>query len=182
MPTWIILEQMGMRYFMEPTTMPVVVLFFWKFAKELVNNPPKRTVVFVFYTAEEPCLWGSQYFISNYNFNKENILVNINVEMCGKRDKGNRGTTAIGPVQFERYFRNSEPFAINYLDCEQNKQKYSGSDQLSFYRMGLPAIRFGNLDYPEKHTSQDNISIIDFDYLSGFAETLLTITYQIAND
>jgi hypothetical protein len=151
-------------------------------AKELVNNPPKRTVIFVFYTAEEPCLWGSQYFIYHYNSNKENILVNINVEMCGKRDKGNRGTTAIGPVQFEKYFRNSEPLAINYLDCEQNKQRYSGSDQLSFYRNNIPAIRFGNLDYLEKHTSRDDISIINFDYMLSFAETLLTITYEIAND
>jgi len=151
-------------------------------ATELVNNPPERTVIFVFYTAEEPCLWGSQYFISHYNFKKENILVNINVEMCGKRDKGNRGTTAIGPEQFEGYFDKSRPLHVQYLDCETNKQRYSGSDQLSFYRQGLPAIRFGNLDYPEKHTSRDDISIIDFDYLSGFTETLLTITHKFAND
>ncbi len=145
-------------------------------AKELVNNPPERTVIFVFYTAEEPCLWGSQYFISHYNFNKENILVNINVEMCGKRDKGNRGTTAIGPVQFEKYFGKLRPISCEIiLIANKYKQRYSGSDQLSFYRQGLPAIRFGNMDYPEKHTSRDDISIIDFKYLSEFAETLFSV-------
>lgn len=151
-------------------------------AKELVKNPLDRTILFVFYTAEEPCLWGSQYFIENYNFNKENILVNINVEMCGKRDRGNRGTTAIGPSAFEKYFSRTNPLSVRFLDLEKNKQRYSGSDQLSFYRANVPAIRFGNLDYPEKHTSNDDISIIDFNYLKDVAETLLSVTKEIANE
>jgi len=149
-------------------------------AKELVKNPPDRTVLFVFYTAEEPCLWGSQYFVSNYN--KENILVNINVEMCGKRDNGNRGTTAIGPVDFKKYVNKTRPLSVRFLDLEKNKEKYSGSDQLSFYRENIPAIRFGNLDYPEKHTTKDDISIIDFNYLNDVAETLLSIIKEIANE
>jgi len=151
-------------------------------AKELTYNPPQRSVILVFYTAEEPCLWGSQYFVSDYNLNKENILININVEMCGKRDKGSRGTTAIGPSGFEKYFAKSYPLPVNYLDLENNKERYNGSDQLSFYRQGLPAIRFGNLDYPEKHTFKDDISIINFKYLDDIAETLLSITKGIANE
>ena len=151
-------------------------------AKELVKIPSNRTILFVFYTAEEPCLWGSQYFVYNYNFNKKNILVNINVEMCGKRDKGNRGTTAIGPVGFDKYFSSTSPLSVRFLDLEENKERYSGSDQLSFYRKNIPAIRFGNLDYPEKHTSKDDITIIDFNYLDDVAETLLSVIKEIANE
>lgn len=151
-------------------------------AGKLVKNPLKRTVVFVFYTAEEPCLWGSQYFVSNFPYQKEKIKVNINVEMVGKRDKGYIGTTAIGPADFERYFEKTNPLSVNYLDQDSHMDKYKGSDQLSFYRENIAAIRFGNLDYPEKHTSKDDISIIDFDYLSGIEETLLGIIYRIDNE
>jgi hypothetical protein len=148
-------------------------------AKQLSQNPPKRPVLFVFYTAEEPCLWGSQYFVSNLQ--NEHVIVNINVEMCGKPDQGNRVTTAIGPLTHKKYFEQTEPLAVNYLDVINNKDRYSGSDQWSFYRQGIPAIRFGNLDYPEKHTGKDDISIIDFKYLESFAQTLYHITKDIAN-
>jgi len=151
-------------------------------AKELKHHVPKRSVIFVFYTAEEPCLWGSQYFVSNLPFNQDKIIVNLNVEMTGKRDKGNRGTTAIGPQGFMRYFKTTAPLSVKYFDVEGHKNKYSGSDQLSYYRKGIPAIRFGNLDYPEKHTSKDDISIINFNYLSDVAETILEIVNNIANE
>jgi hypothetical protein len=150
-------------------------------AKQLVLDHPKRTIIFVFYAAEEPCMWGSQYFVSHYTLNKGTIVANINVEMCGIPDQGNRVTTAIGPLNLKKYFEQSEPLAVNYLDVTKNKDRYSGSDQLSFHRQGIPAIRFGNLDYPEKHTSKDEISIIDFNYLRSFAETLYHITKDIAN-
>jgi Zn-dependent M28 family amino/carboxypeptidase len=151
-------------------------------AKQMVQNTPKRSVVFVFYTAEEPCLWGSQYFVANYPKDRDGIVININVEMTGKRDRGNRGTTAIGPTEFEKYFNHTFPLPVNYLDLESHKERYSGSDQLSFYRQGLSAVRFGNLDYPEKHTSRDDISIIDFRYLKDITETLYNITRDIANE
>lgn len=151
-------------------------------ARNLKNQPCKRSVVFVFYTAEEPCLWGSQYFVSNFPGDKKQILVNINVEMIGKAKKGNVGTIAIGPEEFKSYFHKIDPLSVNYLDLENYKDKYSGSDQLSYYRNGIPAIRFGNLDYPEKHTTKDDVSIIDFNYLEDITETLFNIVNQIANE
>jgi len=151
-------------------------------ARELVENPLEHSVIFVFYTAEEPCLWGSQYFVSNLPFDQESILVNLNVEMIGKKEKGKRGTTAIGPGGFLTYFSDTNPLSVNYLDVEDHKRRYSGSDQLSFYKKGIPAIRFGNLDYPEKHTSKDDILIIDFGYLGDVSETLLSIVYEIGNE
>lgn len=150
-------------------------------AATMVKESPARTVIFAFYTTEEPCLWGSNYFIRHIPFHSENILVNVNVEMVGKNDKDFKGFTAIGPMKFRSYFKISNPARVKYLDYREHRMKFRGSDQFSFFLHDVDAIRFGNLDYPEKHTERDDISIIDFDHLQDAANILSQVTKEIAN-
>jgi len=149
-------------------------------ASEMAKKSPARSVVFVFYTAEEPCLWGSNHFIRHFPYSKEDILVNVNVEMVGKNDKGFKGFTAIGPPGFKHYFRNT-PARTRYRDYREHRMKFRGSDQFSFFLYDVDAIRFGNLDYPEKHTENDDINIIDFDHVQDAARVLYLVTEQLAN-
>ncbi len=148
-------------------------------ASSMVKSPPSRTVIFVFYTAEEPCLWGSNYFIRHFPFLRDDILLNVNVEMVGKNDKNFQGFTAIGPVEFEPSFRINSPAKVRYRDYREHRMKFRGSDQLSFFLHDVDAVRFGNLDYPEKHTERDDISIIDFDHVRDAAVVLYKVTGKL---
>jgi len=150
-------------------------------AAVIAKHPPARTIIFVFYTAEEPCLWGSNYFIRHFSFDKARILVNLNVEMVGKNDRDFRGFTAIGPEKFRSFFKIYSLAKVRYRDYREHRMKFRGSDQFSFFLHDVDAVRFGNLDYPEKHTERDDISIIDFDHVQDAATILYQITEELAN-
>ena len=59
-------------------------------AEAVVMSPPRRSVIFILYTAEELGLYGSRHFLNNCPVPIENIIVNINLDMIGRTDEKSR--------------------------------------------------------------------------------------------
>jgi len=58
----------------------------------------------------------------------------------------------------------------------------SGSDTLSFYQKGLPAILLGSGGFPENHTPNDNLDLIDYEHLKRAALFVLDYLKELGNN
>ncbi len=108
---------------------------------------PKRSLVFICYTAEEKGLLGSKYYANYNNMGTENIVANINIDMIG----GLFHTKDIIPLG---YSHSNLSEAVNYaakslnLVVDDNKQEENEylfrSDQASFLEKGIPVLNVAN--------------------------------------
>jgi hypothetical protein len=107
----------------------------------------KRSIIFVFYTAEEKGLLGSRYFANKTIIKDGEIVANLNVDMLAALFE----TTDVIPLG---YNHSNLSEAVDYavkpmnLTVDNNKKEedeyFSRSDQMSFIHLGVPAINIGN--------------------------------------
>jgi hypothetical protein len=74
-------------------------------AESMVMNPPKRSTIFVLFTAEELGLIGSQHFVANPPVPMENIIFNLNLDMIGRSAKENIESRAHEVTLHDKYFK-----------------------------------------------------------------------------
>lgn len=108
---------------------------------------PKRSLVFICYTAEEKGLLGSKYFATYNNMGTENIVANINIDMVA----GLFPTKDIIPMG---YSHSNLSEAIDFtaenlnLIVDDNKEEENNylfrSDQASFLQKGIPVLNVAN--------------------------------------
>jgi len=68
-------------------------------AQSLAARPPRRSVLFVWHTAEEKGLFGSEYFTSHATVPRDSIIAQLNIDMIGR---GGAGDVENGGAKGER--------------------------------------------------------------------------------
>jgi len=138
---------------------------------QLLNKTykPKRSIVFIAFTAEENGLIGSKYFVNNYKkFPMKKIIGNINLDTVG-RLKGQKILVLNTSSAREWKFIFTGAGYVTGIASEMVSQQITASDQKSFIIKGIPAVQIfsgGHLDY---HTPEDDIDKIDSDGLIKIA-------------
>ena len=156
-------------------------------AKAITLNPPKRPVLFVLYTAEELGLVGSKHFVKYPPIPLKNILLNINIEQIGSKNREERGISGIGLTQFK------DPFYKASLSYTDKSFKYdsienciddlkNSVDLWSFYKKGIPTVMLSSGGFSEHHTIQDKIDLIDFDHLFIASKFLYSFIFELGNE
>lgn len=158
--------------------------------KSLVQNPPKRSVIFLACTGEEMGMIGSQYYVDNPLIPLEKTVFNLN------NDGGGYNTTEqVSVIGFTRTNVGNElEQAASAFDMTVAKDPapeqglYERSDNISFARKGIPAIDFapGVTSMDEDimkyyHQVGDNPDTIDFDYLLRFCQSFSHAARLIAD-
>jgi Zn-dependent M28 family amino/carboxypeptidase len=107
----------------------------------------KRSIIFIFLAGEEIGMLGSAYFAAYPTVEKQNIVADINIDMptiiaplLSVSAIGSEHTTLIGSVlKAGAYLHvDVEP------DPEPEQNRFVRSDQFSFVKEGIPAIRINN--------------------------------------
>jgi len=154
-------------------------------AKAIALNPPKRPVLFVLFTGEELNLIGSTHFVKHPPIPVEHILLNINIEQVGSKNRTFPGIWAIGSPQFKRAFYESGNFFIGtelkYDSIDAMVDVISSCDTYSFYIKKIPSIILGSGGFSEHHTTQDKIDLIDFEHLYKAAKLLHSFIMELGN-
>jgi len=154
-------------------------------AEAVAQNPLKRSVIFILFTAEEIGHFGSLHFVAHPPVPHEQIILNINLEQVGARSRMIDGVGANGPVSQEEILRRvqekNDGIYLQFDDIEDTVSVISGSDTLSFYQKGLPSILLGSGGFPEHHTPQDNLELIDFEHLHRVALFVLDYVKDSGN-
>lgn len=155
-------------------------------ARALAAAPPKRSVLFVLFTAEEVGHYGSLHFVKYPPVSHEKIVMNVNLEQIGSKHRNVRGLWALGPVSQREAFASIKEkikgIEARLDDIEDHFSVVQGSDTWSFVLAEKPAIIIGSGGFPEHHTPGDTIVLIDFDHLTKASRFVTEYVRRIANE
>lgn len=160
------------------------------------GHGPRRSILFIGFTAEEKGLLGSNYYSQHPVFPLENTVVNLNMDMIGRIDdkhlSGNHNYVhVIGADKLS-----SELHAINeqanetytqmeldymYNDPRDPMRIYYRSDQYNFAKHGIPVIFYFSGLHPDYHTPADTVDKIDFGMLVKRAKLAFHTAWEVAN-
>ena len=153
------------------------------FAEYLVENPPKHSVVFAAFDAEEIGLRGAKHFVTTIA--KDEVILNINMDMPSRSPKNE--LYVVGG----RYHKPLETIIANFEnptntkllvghDGTDGKQNWTwSSDHGPFYKKGIPFLYFGNEDHEDYHQPDDDFEKITPQFYMNAVEIILSILLHI---
>ena len=135
----------------------------------------KYSMIFLATTAEECGLLGSSYHVNHPDFDPDNVVCNINLDMISRCDSrqtdcnylyciGNNLSEALDSLVSEA----DELFPNCMCDySENNSSIFVRTDTYNFSKKGIPAILFFAGFHDDYHKQTDTINKIDFDILEN---------------
>lgn len=163
------------------------------------NKRPKRSILFVWHTAEEKGLLGSKYFTDNLkNIERDSIITQINLDMIGRGhpwdqlDGGpdflqlvgsRRLSTELGDLVETVNKEKKYKFELDYgLDANGHyMQIYCRSDHFSYARYGIPVVFFFTGVHPDYHQLTDEPQYINYPHLTKITKFISDLTLELAN-
>ncbi|MEY3643618.1 MAG: hypothetical protein RLZZ207_312 [Bacteroidota bacterium] len=159
-------------------------------ARYFAKNPPKRSILFALWTAEEKGLLGSAYFANNPLIPLNQIVYNLNIDNAGYNDTSIITVIGLG--------RTSADFLINEAvaefgltakaDPSPEQGLYDRSDNVNFARKGIPAPSFtlGFTAFDDEinkyyHKAADEVESFDLNYAQLYWKSYILSAQKIAN-
>jgi hypothetical protein len=165
------------------------------------SRRPRRSLLFVWHTAEEKGLIGSEWFTDNPTVSLDDIVANINIDMIGRGSKediaggGLDYIQLLGPKRLSTEYaklidqvnaRRLQPFRIDeqYDAPGHPEQYYCRSDHWNYARYGIPVAFFSTGDHADYHQLTDEVQYIDFEHYArvvGFIGEVATAVGNLDN-
>lgn len=160
-------------------------------ARYFSSYPPKRSILFIAFTAEELGLVGSRYYASNSPIPLKKIIYNLNIDNGGYND-----TTITSIIGFGRTSADNDMIkacAAYRLtakgDPAPEENLFDRSDNVSFAAKGIPAPTFGmgvsRLDesiMKRYHQLSDETGDFDMKYALRYIKAYILAAQYIANN
>jgi hypothetical protein len=169
-------------------------------AEAFARSPqrPKRSMLFVWHTAEEKGLYGSMWFTDHPTVPRDSIVAQLNMDMVGrgrKSDTERGGPNALGLVGsrrlstelgdlIERVNRGRQPpFEIDYTyDADGHPDNvYCRSDHYMYARYGIPIAFFSSGIHRDYHMVTDEPQYIDYSRMSRIAAFIRDVALGVAD-
>ena len=158
------------------------------------GNGPRRSILFMTVSGEEKGLWGSKYYSENPVYALEKSVVNLNIDMIGRRDDKHEHDNyiyIIGADRIsmdlhlinekvnERYIK----FELDYTYNDQSdpNQFYYRSDHYNFAKNGIPVIFYFSGVHKDYHKPTDDVDKINFDKVQKTTRMVFYTAWEIAN-
>ncbi|MDN3203669.1 M28 family peptidase [Algoriphagus sediminis] len=159
-------------------------------AKYFAKRPPKRSVLFALWTAEEKGLLGSAYFAENPLIPLDKIIYNLNIDGAGYNDTSI--ITVIGLTRTseqEKLAEAAKAFGLEAIEDQAPEQGlFDRSDNVSFAKKGIPAPTFslGFTAFDDEiskyyHKAADEVDSMDMDYVVKYWKAYILAAESIAN-
>jgi hypothetical protein len=167
-------------------------------AFQSLKTKPKRSIVFVWVTAEEKGLMGSNFYSQHPIFPLENTLVDINIDMVGrsaeteavKGDEISKQLAGPNGLYIISGKQSSELTGISDTVCkdlglipsdELTKPFLRRSDYYHFYKHGIPILGLSTGMHADYHKISDEIDKIDFTKMKRVAQYAFLVGYKVAD-
>ncbi|MCH2112738.1 MAG: M20/M25/M40 family metallo-hydrolase [Planctomycetes bacterium] len=131
---------------------------------------PKRTLVFVFFSAEELGLLGAAHFLASGAVPIDSIAAMVNLDMIGRAAK--HSVHIIG-AQSSPDLPSLVQQASAELDLSwgmENEEFFDRSDQAVFYFSGIPVVFFNTDEHPDYHTPRDTWDKVSYTDLAAITQ------------
>ncbi|MFA6043874.1 MAG: M28 family peptidase, partial [Phycisphaerales bacterium] len=150
----------------------------------LPADQPRRSVLFLWFSAEESGLNGSQYYVNHPIVPLEKHDIMLNMDMIGRlrpdTEHDGKGKLEVGGVGTATGLDEwTKPYwEASGLSIKPTRIGASNSDHYSFQLKGVPNLFFFTGLHQEYHTSKDTIATINFDGAAQVAD----LVYRIGLD
>ncbi|MBD0831707.1 M28 family peptidase [Aestuariibaculum sediminum] len=162
---------------------------------QLEGNGPKRSILFLHFTAEELGKKGSEYYTRHPVFPLKNTVTNLNIDMIGRVDDIHKNKKdylyLIGSDRISKELHylsekvNDTLFNIDldyrYNDENDRNQYYTRSDHYNFAALGIPVIFYFNGEHSDYHKPTDTPEKINYNLLEKRTKLIFATAWQIAN-
>jgi Peptidase family M28 len=168
----------------------------WKNAQGA--DRPRRSVIFVWHTAEELGLFGSEWFTDHPTIPRDSIVAQVNIDMIGRGSAadivggGPRYVELIGPRRLSTEYAHlieqvnaaePVPFTIDYtFDADGHPENiYCRSDHANYARYGIPVAFFSTGQHSDYHQVSDEPQFIDYDHYASVVRFVYDVARTVAN-
>lgn len=124
-------------------------------------HPPRHSMIFIGFSAEERGLLGSQHLVNEKVLPLDDIVGMVNLDMIG-RSHGYLFVAGLGTAVEFRALLNPIFDRVKDLRLELNDLGEAPSDNTSFYHGGVPAIFFFTHVHDDYHMPTDDADKIDY--------------------
>lgn len=159
------------------------------------GNGPRRSILFMTVAGEENGLLGSEYYTEYPVFPLEKTVVNLNIDMVGRRDEAHRESPpyvyVIGSDKLsstlhtlsEHVNRKYTKLLFDYTYNDENHpaRLYYRSDHWNFARKNIPIIFYFDGIHEDYHLPSDEVDKIEFDLLAARGRCVFFTAWEIAN-
>lgn len=167
---------------------------------------PRRSMLFVWHTAEEKGLLGSQHFVEQATVPIDSIVAQINADMIGRNgaatEQGavpadaprrlfivgpgsapNNQSRVLGAIVDSVNARQPQPFTFDReWDSPTHPERiYFRSDHYNYAKKGVPIVFFTTGLHVDYHKVSDHPDKIDYDKLARVSRLLLDVGVELAN-
>ena len=167
------------------------------FAK--ASPKPKRSLLFVWHTAEEKGLYGAQYYSDHPTVPRDSIVAQVNMDQMGRGDPvdnppgGPNALVVIGPRRLSTELGtlvervNARPEHRFTLDYEFDRDNdptnaYCRSDHYMYARYGIPVAFFvAAAWYIDYHMVSDEPQYIAYDRMTKIGRFIRDYVSEVAN-
>ena len=142
---------------------------------------PRRSVIFVAFTAEEEGLVGSKYFIKNPPVPLKNIEAFINFDMIGRLNNKTNGLVIGGSgtsLESEKIIKACKGYKLN---VKLNPDGFGPSDHASFYISNIPVFFMTTGAHDDYHTPRDVASKINYKGMKSIIDFSEELIMNIVN-
>jgi hypothetical protein len=166
------------------------------FAKAKADGKgPRRSILFMTVTGEEKGLLGSDYYTQHPVFPLASTVVNLNIDMIGRRDPQHKDSApyvyVIGSDKLSTDLHNLNEtvnktytnllFDYTYNDQNHPERLYYRSDHWNFAKNNIPIIFYFDGIHEDYHQPSDEVEKIEFDLLTKRTELVFYTAWEIAN-
>lgn len=155
---------------------------------------PRRSILFMTVSGEEKGLLGSQYYSDNPIYPLENTVVDLNIDMIGRKDSLHDDDQYVYLIGADRISKD-----LHYISEEVNKELvglhldytyneeddpnhfYYRSDHYNFAKHNIPVIFYFSGVHEDYHKPTDDVEKILFPKLAKTAQLVFYTAWEIAN-
>jgi hypothetical protein len=150
-------------------------------------HPSRHSLIFVAFDAEESGLRGARAFLASPPVPRENIVMNVNLDMIGRNDKDE--LYAAGTYHYPQFVPLIEAIAAEAsLKLRTGHDRpglgpgddwTNSSDHGPFHAAGIPFLYFGVEDHADYHKATDDFERIQPDFHARAVETVLSVLLRL---
>jgi hypothetical protein len=159
---------------------------------------PRRSLLFVWHTAEEKGLLGSEYYTDHPTVPLDSIVAQLNIDMIGRGATGDlanggpaylelvgsrRLSTQLGDLVEEVNRTGEFGFRFDYgMDANGHPQNiYCRSDHWNYARYGIPVTFFTSGGHSDYHMLTDEPQYLEYDKMERVVRLIGSIAEAVAN-
>ncbi|MEP1489882.1 MAG: M28 family peptidase [Algibacter sp.] len=157
----------------------------FSFAQYFKTNPPKHSVIFAAFDAEELGIRGSKYFINNPEISTKSIILNLNMDMISRSDKkelfvaGTAYNKSLKRLILNVKTQKNAKLVLGHDGYDGLDNWTYSSDHASFHKADIPFLYFGVEDHKDYHEPTDDFKNIHPEFYKDAVNLIISVFEKV---